>query len=116
MANRESMMEYRRCELLADVHAHVRVIATDHGVDESVADQLGCAVADHLAESWGGMNFTIPKDHSYKLSARDLEIWEQFDGRNHHTLAKRHGLTVRAIYKIIKRVRANGDPNQAGLF
>lgn len=116
MSSRESMMEPRRSELLEDIHAHAAAIIQEHGIDADIADQVGCAIADFLAENWGGQNFTIPKDHRYKVSKRDLDIYEEFDGRNHHILAKKYDTTIRNIYKIIKRIKAKGDPNQRALF
>lgn len=114
--SRESNMESRRNELLEDVHAQAREILEHHGISTDIADQAGCAIADHLAEHWGGQNFTIPKDYRYKMASRDLEIYEVFDGRNHSELARRYNMTVRGIYKVISRVRAKGDPNQPRLF
>ncbi|AFJ01972.1 Mor transcription activator-like protein [Methylophaga frappieri] len=109
-------METRRHELLEDIHAQVSSVAGEHGIEADLADQIGCAIADHLANNWGGQNFTFPKDHHYQISSRDEEIYDKFNGRNHHILAKDYNLTIRAIYKIIKRVRAKGDPNQTTLF
>ncbi|ATG73639.1 Mor transcription activator-like protein [Zobellella denitrificans] len=114
--SRDSVMSLRRHELLEDIHAQVAAVAQDYGIGPDVADQLGCAIADHMASNWGGQHVTIPKDHHYRISSRDLEIYEEFDGRNHHHLARKYDLSVRAIYKIVKRVRANGDPNQQPLF
>ncbi|WKE65035.1 Mor transcription activator family protein [Gallaecimonas kandeliae] len=112
----DNQMGTRRHELLEDIHAQVAKVAQEFGIKEDVADQVGCAIADHLAENWGGQNFTIPMDHHYRISQRDAEIYDRFNGRNHHVLAKEFNMTVRGIYKVIKRVRAKGDPNQPGLF
>ena len=116
MSSRDSMMETRRHELLSDIHAQATTIIQDHGINQDIADQVGCAIADYLAQNWGGQNFTIPKDHYYKVANRDMEIYGKFNGRNYHTLARQYSLSVRAIYKIIKRIRAKGDPNQPALF
>lgn len=113
---RESNMEPRRHELLEDVHAQVASMAQTLGVNSDIADQLGCAIADHLAQNWGGQNFTFPMDFHYKISRRDQQIYDDFDGHNHARLAKQYGMSVRGIYKVISRVRAKGDPNQPDLF
>jgi Mor family transcriptional regulator len=110
------MMETRRHELLSDIHAHAAEIIQEHGIDPDIADQAGCAIANFLATNWGGQNFTFPKDHYYKVASRDMEIYDKFNGQNYHTLARQYSLSVRAIYKIIKRIRAKGDPNQPTLF
>lgn len=116
MSREGSVMEERRSELLADVHAQAATMMQEFGIDAAVADQVGCALADHLAQNWGGQNFTIPMDHHYRVSKRDQEIYSEFDGRNHHVLARKFNMSVRGIYKVIKRVRAKGDPDQHALF
>jgi Mor family transcriptional regulator len=116
MSRSDSQMEHRRHELLEAVHLNTRQQLIDLGIDSDVADQAGCAVSEMLARDWGGQLVNIPKDHHYKLAARDVAIYEKFNGTNHDVLAREHGVTVRAIYKIIKRVRAMGDPNQDTLF
>lgn len=116
MSNDNNMMGMRRHELLEDIHSRVSELVQEFGLTEDVADQVGCAIADHLAENWGGQNFTIPMDHHFRISKRDQAIYDKFNGRNHHILAKEFNMTVRGIYKVIKRVRAKGDPNQQSLF
>lgn len=98
-------METLRHELLSDVAVHATDILLAHGVDPSVADQAGCSVANHLAEHWGGQVISYPKDYLFKLSKRDLQIYDEFDGTNHSTLSRKYDVSVRAIYKIIKRTR-----------
>ncbi|HFF9072690.1 TPA: Mor transcription activator family protein, partial [Escherichia coli] len=36
---------------------------------------------------------------------RDLRIWNDFNGRNVHELAIRHGVTFNTVYKAIRRMR-----------
>ncbi len=109
-------MGIRRHELLEGVHFHARQTLIELGIDPDLADQAGCAISEMLANEWGGQLVNIPKDHHYRLASRDLAIYEEFNGTNHGQLARKHGVTVRAIYKIVKRVRAMGDPNQTSLF
>ncbi|WP_211224692.1 Mor transcription activator family protein [Oceanospirillum beijerinckii] len=110
-------MEERRHELLADTAQQTEELLKLYGIDESIADQVGCAVADHLANHWGGQLINIPKDYQYKLANRDLEIWNDFTGSNHAQLAKKYKLSTRAIYKIIKRVKERQSAaDQPGLF
>lgn len=110
-------MEELRHELLSDVASHTAGILRDHGVDQEVADQAGAALANHLAEHWGGQIVTFPKDHFFKLAARDLQIYNEFDGRNHSILSRKYNLCTRAIYKIIERAsRREIDKRQGKLF
>ncbi len=114
--NDDTNMGKRRNELFESVHAHAIEVIKGYGIPEDVADQVGAAIVDNLADNWGGQNICIPKDYSYKLAARDLEIWDDFTGNNHAELARKYNMTTRSIYKIIHRIRKNGDPNQQTLF
>ena len=98
-------MEAQRHELLTDVTDQIKLILSDYGIDGDIADQAGHGVANHLAFHWGGQNVTFPKDYKFELAKRDIEIWDKFDGRNYAKLAREFGLTTRAIYKIIDRVK-----------
>lgn len=92
-----------RHELLSDVADHSALLIRDYGVDGDIADQVAHAIADHLATSWGGQVITIPKDHHFKLSKRDKEIYAKFTGLNHSELAMEYRIGVQRIYNIVKR-------------
>lgn len=109
-------MEPLRHELLCFVHAFTQKKLCDYGLNKEVADEIGCALADGLASEWGGQLINFPKDSAYLIALRDLQIYDEFNGRNHSALARKYQLTVRAIYDIIKRVRRRGDPNQPSLL
>ncbi len=98
-------MEARRHELLTDLADQAEHLLIEYGIDEEVAKQVANALADHVAKHWGGQQFTFPKNFWFELDKRDVDIWDQFNGRNHATLAKEFGLGERAIYKIIARVK-----------
>ncbi|MFN3879820.1 MAG: Mor transcription activator family protein [Nitrincola lacisaponensis] len=110
-----SQMEKRRHELLEDVSAHASQIIINHGVDADIANQVGIAIADHLARHWGGQMITIPKDYFFGIAKRDAEIWAKFNGRNQSDLARQYGMTLRGIYKVLDRMRSR-DTTQPELF
>ena len=51
----------------------------------------------------------------HQLSERDMQIWSEFNGRNHNDLVKRYDLTLQQIYRILKdigeleRAKTQGD-------
>lgn len=98
-------MEDLRSELLIDVATHSALILRDHGIAEDVADQCGAAIADHLAETWGGQVISVPKDYAYRLSQRDQAILAEYTGQNIDALARRYGMTTRGMRKLIARAR-----------
>jgi len=98
-------MEAARHELLSDVADHAAATLRDYGIAADVADQAGVAIANILAEHWGGQLISFPKDYHFKLAERDLRIYGEFTGVNHAELARRYKPTVHGIYKLVERVR-----------
>ncbi|WP_420554018.1 Mor transcription activator family protein [Neptuniibacter marinus] len=97
-------MEELRSELLDEVSSYTTKILTDHGIDDAVAEQSGFALAEFLAEHWGGQLINFPKNHLYKLARRDMQIYNEFNGRNYPQLARKHNMSIRGMYKLIERV------------
>lgn len=110
-------MEDLRNALLSDVAAGAAVVMQDHGIAIEVAEQAGAAIADLLADNWGGQVITVPKDHAFKLSIRDQEILAAFDGTNLPELAKRCNMTERGVRKLLVRAhKRQRDLYQGKLF
>lgn len=107
-----------RHEFLADVAEAAQRAAAEFGVDQAVAEQIGCAVADMLCSEYAGIRIYINLDLAYRLSPRDTEICTlQAAGEPIAQLAKRFHLSEERIRQIIKR-RNLRDPNfgQVSLF
>ncbi|MGV2287298.1 Mor transcription activator family protein [Trinickia sp. YCB016] len=93
-------------ELLVDLAQHVAfTLAERLGLDAGKAEQAGREVADRMAAHWGGQNIYFPMGMSYKLSQRDRQIYDEFTGANHSDLARKYGVSLQWIYKIVKAVR-----------
>lgn len=105
MSDKKTGMEALRSELLDDVAAHTVEVLSDHGISSELAEQAAFALTEHLAENWGGQLINFPMNFFYKLAQRDMVIYNEFNGRNHAALAKRYGMSVRGIYKLIKRAK-----------
>lgn len=105
-------------DLLVDMCQHVSVALVEMlGLDKDKADEVGQNIADRMAAHWGGQNIYFPMGLSYKLSQRDRLIYDEFNGSNHSELARKHGVSLQWIYKIIKTVRQEEiDRRQGGLF
>ena len=101
-----SHMEEKRAEMLADVVSLVERLLTECGLPPAEAQSTGDAVADMLADFWGGQNFTIPKDWQRKLSVRDLAVYDAWRrGYTFDVLAREHKMSERGLRKLITRVR-----------
>lgn len=75
------------------------------GMDDDMSNQVAREVADRMASHWGGQNIYFPMGLSYKLSQRDHQIFAEFNGVNHSDLARKYGVSLQWIYKIVKMVR-----------
>lgn len=97
-------LKRRRAALLSSVAECAEELARDFGLTAEIAEQMGAAVADALAEQWGGEVITIPKDFHYGLSRRDLAILEQRrKGTSPQEIAKLYGMHIRSVYRLLKR-------------
>lgn len=105
MGGKNSRMEHLRHELLTDIADQVTMILRDHNIDAEKAEHIGADVANHLAEHWGGQLITFPKDYLYKIVQRDLDIFQKVTANNMGAVAKEYGLTVNALYRVIRRIR-----------
>lgn len=59
----------------------------------------------------------FPKNLLGRVSERDMQIYKEFNGKNHVELARKYDLTVQHIYRIVKEVgMAERAKNQGDLF
>lgn len=63
--------------------------------------QLALDQTERLSFDLGGESFYMHRGTRYRLSLRDRQIVAEFNGRNQHQLARKHGLSVMRIYQII---------------
>ncbi|MCN1890813.1 DNA-binding protein [Escherichia coli] len=86
-------------------------------IEPAIADQIGQAVANRMMQVWGGQNVYFPMGMVWKVSQRDREIFREFNGRNHHELARKFGVSLQWVYSVVKRVRKEElDRMQGKLF
>lgn len=104
MAKLSPEMEARRHELLDGILEVAKLLATDFGMEEDKAEQLGNAVADWIAETHGGSTLTIPMDYHFHKSKRDFEMYERFKSHNYAQLARDYGIHERSVRRIIDRI------------
>ena len=111
------MADDRIPELVTDLQDQVEHKLIALKVDALTAKSIGVEVAAYITCNWGGQLIYIPKNHNGQLNARDIQIYAQFNGRNHAALAKKFDLTVQQIYRIVKEVgERERAKNQGDLF
>lgn len=102
-------------ELLVELAHHVADTIVDvTGLDLKVAEQVGSSVATRMMLVWGGQNVYFPMGVSWNTSQRDLQIFSEFNGRNHSELAKKYSVSLQWIYKIVKAVRKEEQARMQG--
>lgn len=105
MSNRDNFRS-KGPDLLVDLAQQIAIVLTDlAGIDPTKAEQLGREIADRMAAHWGGQNIYFPMGLSYKLSQRDHVIFTEFNGTNHSDLARKFGVSLQWIYKIVKAIQ-----------
>lgn len=63
---------------------------------------LALAVGQYI----GGMSIYLPNGQSLQRYIRDINIWEAFDGANVKPLALQFRLSEKAVYEVLRRMRA----------
>ena len=112
-------MEARRHELLSEIAEVVAgLLSREHALPAEVADLVGAAVADRLAEHWGGQTITYPKDAHFKATQREIEILRAYlAGASTAKLAHETGMHERSIRRLIRRAQDRaGGLDQLDLF
>lgn len=103
--DRDSSMAVRRNEFLSDLLDVAKKHLAEH-IPDAAADLVASSLTDHLTNVWGGQNINFPKDYHWKLSKRDQELYEAFNGHNYAELAKRYDMHERSVRRLINRLRA----------
>lgn len=112
-------MALKRHEMLEELQAVIARQLEEMGTAPDAASVIGSSAVDYLSTYWAGQVVTFPKDAQYKLTLKELEIYDQFDGRNKDDLARRYGMTPRGMGKLLKRIREkirdqNAEADAAG--
>lgn len=105
MAAIKPEVEDKRHEVLEGISDATRRFACDFRMEADKAEQMGCMIADWIAETYGGTSLTFPKDYHFRRSKRDFEIYNKFNGRNHDDLAREYDVHTRTIRRIIARIQ-----------
>jgi len=86
------------------------------GVSEAKAHDFALEAVTSLVEDWGGINLYLPMDMAGRRSARNAQIYKDFDGTNQAELALKYKLSTKCIYQVIKIEIERRRPRQASLL
>lgn len=111
------MTDSRIPELVADLEAQAAAFLAAEQIPSHTAQLVSRKLSRHLCSNWGGQLIYFPKNQGGELDERDKQIYAEFNGRNHHELAKKYNLTEQRIYKIVKLAKQQFlAQSQLGLF
>lgn len=79
----------------------IRVARDCTGLAESTASQIIDQVFAGLYEEFRGERLYLCQS----LEARDADVRADFDGCNHDRVCRKHGISRRTLYRILKRSR-----------
>lgn len=101
-------------EFLQQLADHAAQVLHEQGdLDAATACELSQAIAARIASVFGGSRVYVPhgtygrKLTCFELTARDLEIFRQFNGKNRDDICRRYQISKTRLYKIIATVRAH---------
>lgn len=84
---------------------------------KEIALSLGMETARRLVEDWDGVQIYIPRSSSVVRPAVTELVCEEWNGRNEGELARRYGISRRAVYDMLKGDNdCVPDPEQSDLF
>lgn len=108
MSDTHTRMGERRNELLADLVDVAKRVLVDEDVQPDLAELAANAVADRLADYWGGQIISFPKDYRRRLAKLEIEIYRAWSegGSTFGELALKHKMHERSLRRLIARVRA----------
>lgn len=112
----ERLFDPQYPERLADVATvlYIELINTDH--QPQVAATLALALTEALRDELGGQRMYISRGQQYALSKRDMQIFDAFNGRNQHLVARQFNLCEERVRQILRRVQAARTAERQGVL
>lgn len=91
---------------LADLYASVNAAMKRSGYGEEESHSLSVIAIKAVSDVAGGRQFYMPVGMALERAARNIKIFNEFDGRNVLELSEKYKITQTQIYAIIKSERA----------
>lgn len=88
--------------ILLELHGVILERLKKRGID---APELALETVLDIGEYMGGMQVYLPRGDRLRLQIRDMKIWNEFNGRNVKTLARKYDVTEKTIYEVCAKMR-----------
>jgi Mor family transcriptional regulator len=102
----QSNLEFRRDKFLDDLSTQVIEVLLELNIDQTKCEIAAAEVISMVVAKHGGEQLYIPKDYTHKSQERALAVYEVCNGRNHAEVAREFDISVRSVYRIYKRIKA----------
>ncbi|WKE64355.1 Mor transcription activator family protein [Gallaecimonas kandeliae] len=76
------------------------------GLSEKQALELAQHAVVAQAHYMGGREFYLPRGDSLQRALRNMQVWQEFNGRNIDALMAKYGFTRQGIAKILREQRS----------
>lgn len=92
--------------ILHEISAMIEYEILNHypAFDKEVAKDLAFSVAYQVLKNYRGNIVYFPKRLIITTKARDRAIKEEFNGTNHKEIAKKYGLSLGFVYRLLKKL------------
>ena len=87
----------------AEVEAAIARVGVQ--INAELAESTSVEITMLFAHLWGGQVIYVPKGVLIQASKMHQKIFDDWTGRNHHEVAKKYGVSVQYVYRIVKRMR-----------
>ncbi len=91
-------------EFLRSIDRHLDSALAQIDADNETKSKIKAKFKIELCRDFGGQQQYIPKSDGSELTARDIELYNKFNGHNHAALAKQFDLSEVRVYQIVKIV------------
>lgn len=99
-------IDVRRNELLQDMVDVARHEMEEFGLAHDAATLIAHALADRIADYWGGQSIAFPRDRQWQLAKKELELYDAWaSGVTLPELTRRSGMTERGLRKALSRIQ-----------
>ncbi|MBE2242449.1 MAG: transcriptional regulator [Burkholderiaceae bacterium] len=106
LAPLERLLDPQYPERLADVATVLYIELLNHAHTVEAAAPLALALTEAVRDELGGQRMYVTKGLQLTLSKRDMEIYDAFNGRNQHLVARQFNLCEERVRQILRRVQA----------
>lgn len=90
---------------LMDMLAAVSTAFVSNGKPKPQAEADAQVAVEAIYSAFRGSQVYIPFSSATKRTFLHARIFAEFDGNNQQELSRRHGMSIQAIYRIIKKQR-----------